>query len=107
MNNKEDLYLLSQEYSPENDTENFIKYMDEKATLFEEEISLIYTNLNDVVKGLLEENPELDQISKSILKLDFNDMFVICEETHRMMQFSSNNLYKQRDNTVEVPKSDK
>jgi hypothetical protein len=68
MNNKEDLYLLSQEYSAENDTENFIKYMDEKATLFEEEISLIYTNLNDVVKSLLEENPELDQMSKSKFK---------------------------------------
>ena len=62
MNKKEDLYY-SNENSLEKDSESFFKYMDEKANLFEEEINLIYTSLNDIIKGIQSDYPNLDQSS--------------------------------------------
>ena len=60
MKKNEDFYYYSDEVSMEKDTDSFLKNMEEKTNFFDEEINIIYSSLNDIIKNLHEDYPTLD-----------------------------------------------
>lgn len=63
MSKKDDFYYYSNDISMDQDPESFFKYMEDKTNLFEEEINLIYSSLNDIIKGIQAEYPSLEHTS--------------------------------------------
>ena len=71
MKKNEDFYYYSDEVSMEKDTDSFLKNMEEKTNFFDEEINIIYSSLNDIIKNLHEDYPTLDLTSMLIFYIRF------------------------------------
>ena len=68
---KNDDFYYSDEESKEKDIESFLIYMEDKTKLLDEEINIIYTNLNDIISNIQIDCSSLDLPSNLIFDIRF------------------------------------
>lgn len=84
-------YMLSDGINiPNNDVESFLKYIEEKMSIYEDNINLSYINLKTIITKLEEEFPQIDINS-------FSDFFLVCEEYFSLIQHSKQLLMRTED----------
>jgi hypothetical protein len=69
------------------DIESLIKYLNERLTIYEENINSSYVNIRNVISKLEEEFPQVDINN-------FTDFFLICEEYYSLIESSKSSVEK-------------